>query len=64
MDMRKSLQALRKMIHAAAPGVEECISYNLPAFRLLPFQPHRALEAALEGRNQIVLIKRLFKRRQ
>jgi uncharacterized protein YdhG (YjbR/CyaY superfamily) len=33
-DMRKVLKALRKMIHAAAPGAEECISYNLPAFRL------------------------------
>ena len=33
-DMRNALQALRKMIHAAAPASEECISYNLPAFRV------------------------------
>jgi uncharacterized protein YdhG (YjbR/CyaY superfamily) len=25
---------VRKAIHAAAPGAEECISYSLPAFRL------------------------------
>jgi uncharacterized protein YdhG (YjbR/CyaY superfamily) len=33
-EQRKVLEALRKTIHAAAPGAEECISYNLPAFRL------------------------------
>ena len=33
-DKRAALQRLRKAIHAAAPGVEECISYQLPAFRL------------------------------
>ena len=32
-DKRAALQNLRKMIHAAAPGVEECISYQMPAFR-------------------------------
>ena len=26
--------ALRRAIHAFAPGAEECISYSLPAFRL------------------------------
>lgn len=32
-DKRAALQKLRRDIHAAAPGVEECISYQLPAFR-------------------------------
>ena len=31
---RAALVRLGKMIRAAAPGVEECISYGLPAFRL------------------------------
>ena len=30
---RALLQRLRKAIHAVVPGVEECISYRLPAFR-------------------------------
>jgi len=33
-DKRAALQKLRKTIHAAAPVAEECISYQLPAFRL------------------------------
>lgn len=33
-DKRAALQRLRKTIHAAAPRAEECISYQLPAFRL------------------------------
>jgi uncharacterized protein YdhG (YjbR/CyaY superfamily) len=33
-DKRAALQKLRKMIQAAAPKAEECISYQLPAFRL------------------------------
>ena len=33
-DARKSLQRLRRDIKAAAPGVEDCISYGLPSFRL------------------------------
>jgi uncharacterized protein YdhG (YjbR/CyaY superfamily) len=33
-DKRKALQKLRMDIRAAAPGVEECISYGVPAFRL------------------------------
>ena len=33
-DKRAALQALREMIHAAAPGAQECISYKMPAFRL------------------------------
>jgi uncharacterized protein YdhG (YjbR/CyaY superfamily) len=33
-DQRIVLEHLRKAIHAAAPGVEECISYGIPAFRL------------------------------
>ncbi len=33
-DKRAALERLRKIIRSAAPGVEECISYQLPAFRL------------------------------
>lgn len=33
-DKRTALQALREMIRAAAPQAEECISYQIPAFRL------------------------------
>jgi uncharacterized protein YdhG (YjbR/CyaY superfamily) len=33
-DKRTALQKLRKAIKAAAPNAEECISYQLPAFRL------------------------------
>jgi uncharacterized protein YdhG (YjbR/CyaY superfamily) len=31
---RALLQELRKTIHRLVPGVEECISYRMPAFRL------------------------------
>ena len=33
-DKRGALQKLRKAIKRAAPNAEECISYQLPAFRL------------------------------
>jgi uncharacterized protein YdhG (YjbR/CyaY superfamily) len=33
-DKRAALQTLRKAIKTAAPKAEECISYQLPAFRL------------------------------
>ena len=33
-DKRAALEQLRKVIAAAAPKAEECISYQLPAFRL------------------------------
>jgi uncharacterized protein YdhG (YjbR/CyaY superfamily) len=33
-DKRSALEWLRKTIRAAAPRAEECISYQLPAFRL------------------------------
>ncbi len=33
-DTRAALEKLRKTIKAAAPRAEECISYQLPAFRL------------------------------
>jgi uncharacterized protein YdhG (YjbR/CyaY superfamily) len=33
-DKRRALEQLRRAIHAAAPRVEECISYQMPAFRL------------------------------
>jgi uncharacterized protein YdhG (YjbR/CyaY superfamily) len=33
-DKRAALEKLRKAVRAAAPKAEECISYQLPAFRL------------------------------
>jgi uncharacterized protein YdhG (YjbR/CyaY superfamily) len=33
-DKRPALEALRKIIKATVPEAEECISYQLPAFRL------------------------------
>ena len=33
-DKRAALERLRTIIRAAAPRAEECISYQLPAFRL------------------------------
>ena len=33
-DKRAALARLRRIIHAAVPEAEECISYQLPAFRL------------------------------
>ena len=33
-DKRAALKTLRRAIKAAAPGAEECISYQMPAFRL------------------------------
>ena len=33
-DNRAALEKLRRAVHAAAPGAEECISYGMPAFRL------------------------------
>lgn len=33
-DQRDALEALRKTIRAAVPQAEECISYQVPAFRL------------------------------
>ncbi len=33
-DKRDALEKLRRIIRAAAPRAEECISYRLPAFRL------------------------------
>ncbi len=32
-DKRAALEKLRRTIHRAAPGAEECMSYRLPAFR-------------------------------
>jgi len=33
-DRRAALERLRRAIHAAAPGAEECLSYRMPAFRV------------------------------
>lgn len=32
-DRAEALEKLRAQIHAVMPGLEECISYNMPAFR-------------------------------
>jgi len=32
-DRRAALEKLRRTIHSIVPGVEECISYSMPAFR-------------------------------
>jgi len=48
-DKRATLEKVRKTIRAAAPKAEECISYQVPAFRLdgsLPLNP-RPGKAAL-----------------
>jgi uncharacterized protein YdhG (YjbR/CyaY superfamily) len=34
LDKRAALENLRRTVRAAAPRAEECISYQLPAFRL------------------------------
>jgi len=34
VDQRVALEKLRKTIRAVASGVEKCISYGIPAFRL------------------------------
>ena len=33
-ENRAALQKVRRAVHAAAPGAEECIGYGMPAFRL------------------------------
>lgn len=33
-DKRTALEKLRRDIHAAVPNAEECISYQVPAFRV------------------------------
>ena len=33
-DQRAALEKLRRVIRAAAPKAEECISYGIPAYRL------------------------------
>jgi len=33
-EARRTLELLRGMVHRAAPGVEECIGYKMPAFRI------------------------------
>ena len=34
VEQRRLLEDLRRKIHQSVPGVEECISYGMPAFRL------------------------------
>ena len=33
-DRRAGLEALRRTVTAAAPGAEECIAYDMPAYRV------------------------------
>jgi uncharacterized protein YdhG (YjbR/CyaY superfamily) len=33
-ETRTALEKVRRAVHAAAPGAEECVSYGMPAFRL------------------------------
>lgn len=33
-ENRAALQEVRRVVHAATPTAEECISYGMPAFRL------------------------------
>ena len=33
-DKRAALEKVRRAVHTAAPGAEECLSYGMPAFRL------------------------------
>ena len=33
-ENRATLQKVRRAVHAAAPGAEECVCYGMPAFRL------------------------------
>ena len=47
-DQRAALEKLRKDIRAAAPAVEECISYQIPAFRL----DGKLLGGSSQGRTQ------------
>lgn len=37
-DMQKRMQSIRDLVHKIAPGVEEVISYQIPAFKLGPKQ--------------------------
>ena len=53
-DKRAALQKLRKAIKAAAPKAEECISYQLPAFRL----NGKFLVAYGPGANQLRVLSR------
>jgi hypothetical protein len=32
ISMRLALEKIRKTVHTAAPGAEECISYGIPSF--------------------------------
>jgi uncharacterized protein YdhG (YjbR/CyaY superfamily) len=58
-EHRAVLESLRRTIQAAAPGATECISYNLPAFRLngkiLIFYGAAAAHSALYAINNAIL---------
>lgn len=61
VEQRATLQKVREAIHVAAPGAEECISYQIPAFRLggklLIFYGATAKHCALYAVSQPVLEK-------
>jgi uncharacterized protein YdhG (YjbR/CyaY superfamily) len=46
-DKRVALERLRKIIRVAAPKAEECISYQIPAFRLKARAMPRARSAPI-----------------
>jgi uncharacterized protein YdhG (YjbR/CyaY superfamily) len=52
-ENRAALEKVRRAIHAAVPGAEECISYGMPAFRL-----NGKLIAGFKRRRTIVLFTR------
>jgi hypothetical protein len=59
-DKRAALEKLRRAIKSAAPKAEECISYQIPAFRL----GGRLLVAFARGREPLRLLSRFFSHRR
>ena len=50
-ENRAVLQKLRRAVHVAAPGAEECISYGMPA---LP--PAREAHCRVQSRRHALLV--------
>ncbi len=48
---RAALAQLRRVINAAAPMAEECINYQLPAFRYHRLVENEARRASSRGRG-------------
>lgn len=76
-DKRAALETLRKTIQAALPRAEECISYQIPAFRLdgkvlvwfgaganhCAFYPGAVVEAFADHPLPATLVRKLLKAR-